>query len=199
MNLAENEVPPESSMVDPHASEGRKEALAGLLKRGRLLLNRSSVGGGIPPSQPEPTTAAPSIEQTVAQQQFTTLLGNFVIARWGRRQPRPDYTFKLLQQWEGYVTAIRDGELIATVHDAKGSGGPEEEVVFDVAEVADGDLELLKSGSYFRWSIGYRTGPTKQKERVSFLKFVRLPAWSARDIKRVSLRASALAPLFEED
>ena len=105
---------------------------------------------------------------------------------------RPPYDFRLLQQWEGTVTAISQEEFTADLRDLTDPTRPREEAAFDIEEVSPGDRELLAPGAVFRWSIGYRTSATGQRERVSHLYFVRIPGWRRTVVAEIQERAEVL-------
>jgi len=96
--------------------------------------------------------------------------------------------FELLQQWEGEVRQVDSDEFTAVIRDLTNSRSPEEEVTLPKDEISSGDIGLVQPGAIFYWIIGYRVSPDGQKTRTSDLRFRRLPAWSAREIKRASER-----------
>lgn len=115
-----------------------------------------------------------------------------------KRLPTPSpspYRFRLLQQWEGTVTELDQDEFTATLRDLTDETRPSESANFSLDEVSESDLPLVALGAVFRWSIGYRTRKG-QKERVSNISFLRLPAWSATAAERVGRRATELRDAF---
>ena len=44
------------------------------------------------------------------------------------------------------------------------------------------DLDLLEPGAVFYWNIGYRDRPSG-RERISTIRFRRLPVWTADELK----------------
>lgn len=109
--------------------------------------------------------------------------------------PAP-HEFRLLQQWSGTVTVLRQTDFEADLVDMTDRDQPLEEAVFDVEEVSPGDRELLTTGAVFRWSIGYRTSLDGQRERVSHLRFVRIPRWRRSALLDVACRAERLRDEF---
>lgn len=105
------------------------------------------------------------------------------------------YRFSLLQQWEGIVRDVGSNDFIAELRDLSDPAQPLEEATFNFDEVSDDDRALILNGAVFLWSIGYRTRHG-QKERVSLIRFLRLPAWSARAVERVKRRAAVLEKAF---
>ena len=110
--------------------------------------------------------------------------------------PEAPYTFRLLQQWEGTVTDIAVDEFTAELRDLTEPANYREEATFDLDEVSPGDQQLIALGAVFRWSIGYRTSSAGQRERVSQLRFVRIPGWRRSAIAEVRQRAAELQKRF---
>ena len=110
-------------------------------------------------------------------------------------RPAP-YTFRLLQQWEGTVTEIAQGEFTAELRDLTDPANYREEATFDLDEVSPGDQSLLALGAVFRWSIGYRTSDAGQRERVSQIRFVRIPGWRKSAVEEIERRAAQLQERF---
>ena len=106
------------------------------------------------------------------------------------------YTFRLLQQWEGTVTEIAGGEFTAELRDLTDPNNYREEATFELDEVSPGDQRLLVLGAVFRWSIGYRTSAAGQRERVSQLRFVRIPGWRRSAVEEIRRRATQLQERF---
>ena len=106
------------------------------------------------------------------------------------------YSFRLLQQWEGTVTGIAVDEFTAELRDLTEPANHREEATFDLDEVSPGDRQLMALGAVFRWSIGYRTSSAGQRERVSQLRFVRIPGWRRAAIAEVKQRAAELRERF---
>jgi hypothetical protein len=104
--------------------------------------------------------------------------------------------FIALQEWEGIVIERKGDSFVARLHDLSDKQRiGEEEATFPVKEVSDDDLELLKIGAVFRWTIGFqKLGATKQ--RISQLVFRRLPQWTKRDIREADDLAARLARAF---
>jgi hypothetical protein len=110
--------------------------------------------------------------------------------------PLAEYRFALLQQWEGVVRELGPAEFTAVLRDLTNPAQPEEEVVLSFDDVTPDDQKLLAPGGIFYWSIGYRKERTGQVDRVSTIRFRRLPAWSRRDLQRLNDRAKALMERF---
>lgn len=92
-------------------------------------------------------------------------------------------TFYALQEWEGYVDAVKDDEIIAQLVDiTAGSSNETLEANIPLAEISQHDADNLKVGSIFRWVIGYERSPEGSKKRVSQIVFRDLPRMTENDL-----------------
>lgn len=108
--------------------------------------------------------------------------------------------FEQLKHWEGTVTEIREREFVATLRDLGDQEDPSRiEAVFDVEEVSPGDQHLLAPGAVFTWTIARETSIVGQVRNVDFMRFLRLPAWSTREVESVRRRAEELRSRFGID
>jgi hypothetical protein len=108
-----------------------------------------------------------------------------------RTEPTQD-RFHALQQWEGVVDTIKNATFVAVLVD-RTTEGPDEEVEFDISEVASGDRNLIAPGAVFYWSVGYRTSATGVRFRASVISFRRLPAWTEKERQQARERAQDIA------
>jgi hypothetical protein len=109
------------------------------------------------------------------------------------RASEPTATLQPIQSWEGVVLKVTDDTFIVRLVDLNGDRA-EEEMELEKQELSDFDLELLETGAIFYWTIGYRLKlPRGARERVSQIRFRRLPAWSRREIAAAEDRAERLA------
>jgi hypothetical protein len=115
-----------------------------------------------------------------------------------RRPPpaNPRERFIVLQRWEGTVSSQDDGTFTAVLRDLTDPTQPDEEVNLPFTEVADDDRMLACPGAVFYWAIGYRVKLAGSRERVSSLRFRRLPEFTRRDLKRIHDEAARLSTLF---
>ena len=98
--------------------------------------------------------------------------------------PRPATTLHALQEWEGYVLEIRTTDFVAHLVDLKaGASHEQEEAVIPLAEISDYDVNRMRTGSIFRWVIGYERSIAGTKKRVSQIVFRDLPAITEADLK----------------
>lgn len=96
-----------------------------------------------------------------------------------------------LQKWQGYVLRVTDRSLHVRLVDLT-KEGPDEEAEIPIAEISDGDKELIKPGAIFYWSIGYLDSYSGQRSRVSVIRFQRLPSWSKEEIDAAKREAERL-------
>lgn len=107
--------------------------------------------------------------------------------------------FHLLQLWEGVVQEVRGDSVLVTLIDQTHLDYPDEEAEIAMAEIPEGDRHLVVPGAVLYWSVGYREGPGQPRERVSRIRFRRLPAWSKTDLDRAHANAQELARLLGSD
>lgn len=105
-------------------------------------------------------------------------------------------SFKLLQQWEGQVQRVAGSSFVAIITDKTNQENDEEEVEIDLAEVAPDDFALVRPGSLFYWAVGYEDGQGIPRQRVSRIRFQRLPGLTTRDIARAKQNARTFRSLF---
>ena len=99
------------------------------------------------------------------------------------RKQRPEApTFHALQEWEGYVVSINETEFTARLVDLTDRRAfEEEEAEIPLEEISESDAARMKVGSIFRWVVGYKHWAMGQKERVSSIVFLDVPAVSRSD------------------
>ena len=105
--------------------------------------------------------------------------------------------FHLLQIWEGIVEKVTEEEFIASLQDKTNPSNPEEGVEISLGEVSDEDLNLVRPGAVFYWSIGYEDSIGFPRQRVSRIRFRRLSGWTPQEIMMSEEKAKEFARLFE--
>ncbi len=104
-----------------------------------------------------------------------------------------------LQEWEGYVTEINDSEFVANLLDiTAGDTFAGEEVVIPLDEISEADVARMRTGSIFRWVIGYERAPSGSKRRVSQIVFRNLPAFTRKDLQEAEEWAAKMMSVFEK-
>jgi hypothetical protein len=94
------------------------------------------------------------------------------------------------------VLEVQGDEFVALTRDLTDPSFAEEQVTLPTDDVPTADRELFEVGAVFYWTIGYRETASGTRERVSTMRFRRLPAWSRRDLQRVDEAADELQRLF---
>jgi hypothetical protein len=79
--------------------------------------------------------------------------------------------FKKSQNWIGYILDLYEDCFFAKLED-KNNPSTHETATFDNAEVSKEDLDLLKIGAIFYWSVGYDI-QNGQVRKQSFIRFKR--------------------------
>ena len=108
--------------------------------------------------------------------------------------PVPRASFHALQEWEGYVLEVEDGDLVARLVDLT-AGAPleEEEAIIPRSELSAADDVRIGVGSIFRWVIGYERSPAGTKKRVSQIVLRDLPAITENDLRKGEAWARKMA------
>lgn len=100
--------------------------------------------------------------------------------------------FRQLQRWDGIVQSVNAETLTAVIRDKTNPQNPNEQVEISLDEISPDDQPLVTPGAVFYWSIGYAEGPGKPRERVSRIRFRRLPAWSQNELATAQTRIEDL-------
>ena len=100
------------------------------------------------------------------------------------------------QKWSGVVIAVDDEELTVRLEDLTNCDNPNEIVVLSRDEIDNNDQNLIQPGALFYWYIGYRQGIKYSKERISIIRFRRLPHWTKREIEEADKLAEDYAEFF---
>lgn len=132
-------------------------------------------------TEPKPQASVADIVQSVLEPppRFFRLLGR-----------RPTSPFVLLQKWEGIVLELSRDSFVARLTDLFGSSTEEEaEIAFE--EIDPQDRELVRPGAVFYWSIGY-DDKASGRERVSLIRFRRLPTWTEEELGWVRREAEEI-------
>lgn len=96
-------------------------------------------------------------------------------------KPAP-VTLVALQEWEGYVTDIREEEFDARLTDLTAQSPVEtDEVTVPMEEISPEDRRKVQLGAFFRWVIGYERSLGGTQKRVSVFVFLDLPVMTERD------------------
>jgi hypothetical protein len=103
-------------------------------------------------------------------------------------------SIQILERWDGVVISVGETAFRARLLDEK-TGTPRVEADIFISEVAPQDRAMLVGGSVFYWHIGYRD-PDGDHERISRIRFRRLPPKTAADLRRAERRATEIRGKF---
>lgn len=106
--------------------------------------------------------------------------------------PTPRSRFKVLQKWEGTVKEISERECISVIRNLTTPENPDEEMAFSFEEIPQSDGDLVAPGAIFYWYIGYEDRIDGQRNRVSSIRFRRLPVWTEKELTEARHKAETL-------
>ena len=125
--------------------------------------------------------AAPRPTSAGRQQQYDVFAS---VLEFPAPEPWSARTFHAIQEWEGYVVAIRDEDFVVRLLDiTSGSTNEEEEADIPLAEISHQDSAKIRPGSVFRWVIGYERSASGTKRRVSEIVFRDVPEITETDLR----------------
>lgn len=109
------------------------------------------------------------------------------------RQPPEVSSFEREQTFDGLVLAVSPDarSFVARLVDATWSQ-PDEEAEFELREIAQDDRHLVVPGALFTWHIGLQSRH-RQLQRVSDIRFRRLPPASQASLQRAASAGAALS------
>jgi hypothetical protein len=85
--------------------------------------------------------------------------------------------------WEGVVLDVLEDSFTARLVDIDEPSQYEEAEILNTSVSDQSDLDLIKPGAIFFWSIGRRV-EGRRSEQVSLIQFRRLPVWTETEIKK---------------
>src|SRR5258708_37940616 len=106
-------------------------------------------------------------------------------------------TLQTRQVWDGTVTEVRSDSFLARLVDKTDPINPDEQAVFEFAEVPEEERAFVTPGSAFYWTIGSERTPAGQIRSISMVQFRRVPAWTKTALARGADRALLLKAAFE--
>ena len=124
--------------------------------------------------------AAPRTTSAGRQQQYDVFAS---VLECPDPEPWSERTFHAIQEWEGYVVAIRDEDFVVRLRDMTAGSTSEEEAEIPLAEISRQDSEKIHPGSVFRWVIGYERSASGTKRRVSEIVFRDVPEITETDLR----------------
>lgn len=107
---------------------------------------------------------------------------------------RSTASFKVLQEWDGYVVSFGEDMLVARLTDITNAGKKDAgEIDIPFEELTSDQIARIEIGSLFRWSIGYQLSLAGQKTRVSRIVLRQLPRWRAPQMNAAEEEAKQIA------
>ena len=99
--------------------------------------------------------------------------------------PIPTPTLHPTQEWEGWVTEIRDDEFEARLLDVTAGDQVDREVAtIPLEEVGAEERTLMRVGAIFRWVIGYERSVGGTRRSVSQIVFLDPPRLTGLDLEK---------------
>ena len=111
---------------------------------------------------------------------------------------QPQGRFNVLQYYEGVVLKVGRDSFWARLYNKTLQEADDEEGEFPFDEVSKDDRWLIKPGSIFYWHIGYLDSASGQRRRQSVIRFRRLPALTAGELRLAREKAKKLMDVFRE-
>ncbi|MEO5376773.1 MAG: hypothetical protein H7832_03160 [Magnetococcus sp. DMHC-6] len=136
------------------------------------------------PSQPNGTMFYPSDDQNAKLAYYLP------VQRPNHIQTEPKL-FKSLQKFIGTVLQIQGDQILVQLQD-KTHDKPDMEATLSIEEIPQEDRALLKPGAIFYWHIGYRIPLKGGQERVSIIRFKRVPLMTPERIEPAKTEAQKL-------
>ncbi len=131
-------------------------------------------------------------------EQDIDFLSQIVIMAKPRLSRSSRVTFHVLQEWEGYVTEIKDTEFAARLTDlTSGAKYAGEEACIPLEEISDDDADKMQVGSIFRWVIGYEC-KGRAKKRVSQIVLRDLPMITKSDMRDGREWGHSIVAVFQQ-
>lgn len=95
-----------------------------------------------------------------------------------------------LQEWEGHVVEIGDGDFTVSLVDiTRGDKHVSKDAVIPLKELSQEDAANLSPGTIFRWIVGHEYSRNGKKKTVSHIVFRDLPRITDEDMDEARERA----------
>lgn len=133
----------------------------------------------------EPTSAAAEFPHSLSTPSFFRAAKEVVRSRT-----------EVLQQWRGYVLEKGKDSFIAVLENTSNPARPDEQVEIAMEQLSESDIPLVEEGALFELVILARLAGA-ERQRLSFIRFRRLPRWTASELRRVDEKAEALGRRLE--
>lgn len=96
-----------------------------------------------------------------------------------------------IQKWIGYVKEIHTESFVAILNDVNNPTTNEIAEFSIHDDISKEDIQLLKTGAIFYWSIGYHT-QNGQRKKESFIRFKRSVPFTEEDVDKIADNAEQL-------
>ena len=117
-------------------------------------------------------------------------LDAFVVSQQPRPHAKVDSAVSV-QAWEGEVLGINGESFSVKLSDKTDRSAQDTFTEIDLSEIDRDDLDLVRPGAIFYWYVSYELRASGKK-RSSMMRFRRMPAWTADDLKRTEAYADDL-------
>jgi hypothetical protein len=108
-------------------------------------------------------------------------------------------SFYAIQEWEGYVVKVEDGIVFAELIDlVTDQTRPSTIAEIPIEEFPDEEEKYILAGAAFRWAIGFYRRRSGQQDRVSRIRFRKMPLYLRSDYSSVKKNADKLVKFFKE-
>jgi hypothetical protein len=157
-------------------------------------LDVESGWGARPIDDASPT--ANQVESTTA----AAVRGDRRMGTTDRRSDQPvlgEQRFRPLARWRGRVSAVEGETFWAALEEMDRPDVRRRDVKMFRSDVGEADLDLLREGAVFYWSIGYLDTLGGQRTRQSTIKFQRRPGWTEEDQRAARQWAADMKKLVE--
>jgi hypothetical protein len=136
------------------------------------------------------------VAEAIRREALPTVVANEVALRAFviplKTTPSATVSVEPIQEWEGVVEWVEEGEFGARLFDLTEPGEPEF-TAFSLDEVSDDDLKLVVPGGVFYWTIAREINATNRLRHVMMLRFRRLPSVRAARRDEVEREAEWIA------
>ena len=106
-------------------------------------------------------------------------------------------SFKLLEKWEGKVIECKIDSFTARIVSLTDGIESEYEAEINIKEIFKDDIELVKRGAIFYWSIGYFV-KNSVDTKGSIIRFQRLPFWTHKELEKAEADAIEIQNLIDK-
>jgi hypothetical protein len=108
-------------------------------------------------------------------------------------------SFYAIQEWEGYVVKVEDGIVFAELIDlVTDQTRPSTIAEIPIEEFSDEEEKYILAGAAFRWAIGFYRRRSGQQDRVSRIRFRKMPLYLRSRYSSINKNADKIVEFFQE-